>query len=191
MFAPEALAKGAALMLLATSFACMTSYVVLYGYERGVADMGIFFVVYALCLVITRPVFGKLADRFGTPRMLVCGVICFALSYVALSQAADLAGFLMAAVISSAGFGCCGPLLQSMALASVPEARRGAASNTAFTGLDLGMLIGPVLGGSIVEMMAPIVGSMTQAYSDMWIIMLVPALGTFAIALYWTVKRDS
>lgn len=191
MFAPEALAKGAALMLLATSFACMTSYVVLYGYERGVADMGIFFVVYALCLVITRPVFGKLADRFGTPRMLVCGVICFALSYVALSQAADLVGFLMAAVISSAGFGCCGPLLQSMALASVPEARRGAASNTAFTGLDLGMLIGPVLGGSIVEMMAPIVGSMTQAYSDMWIIMLVPALGTFAIALYWTVKRDS
>lgn len=56
MFAREAVGKAAALMLIAVSFSCMGSYVVLYGYGRGVADMGLFFVVYALCLVVTRRV---------------------------------------------------------------------------------------------------------------------------------------
>lgn len=189
MFAPEAVGKGIALMLLAISFACMTSYVVLYGYERGIQDMGMFFVVYALCLVVTRPVFGNLADRLGSPRILALGVVCFAASYIALSLASDFTGFMIAAVISSAGFGCCGPLLQSMALASVPESRRGAASNTAFTGLDLGMLIGPIIGGTIVEIIEPAVGGLAAAYSDMWLIMIIPALGTFAIAVFWALKK--
>lgn len=189
MFAPQAIGKGLALMLLAVSFSCMASYVVLYGYSRGVQDMGIFFVIYALCLVVTRPVFGKLADRFGSPRMLTIGVICFGASYCLLSLADSLTGFIIAAVVSSAGFGCCGPLLQSMALASVPEARRGAASNTAFTGLDLGMLFGPVIGGTLVEQLTNSGIELSGAYSEMWLIMLIPAAGTFVISIYWQLKN--
>ena len=92
--------------------------------------MGLFFVVYALCLVVTRPALGSLADRVGTPRVLAFGTVCFAVSYVALFYAQDLPGFLLAAVIGSAGFGCCAPLLQSMGLASVGIDRRGAARHT-------------------------------------------------------------
>ncbi len=189
MFAPEAVSKAAALMLLATSFSCMTSYVVLYGYSLGIDEMGFFFIVYALCLLITRPLFGNLADRFGAPRMIVTGIVFFASSYIALSIANGFAGFIVAALLGSAGFGCCGPLLQSMALASVPESRRGAASNTAFTGLDLGMLIGPIIGGAIVDRLTALPMDISAAYSDMWVIMLVPASGTLVIALYWIMKR--
>ena len=188
MFAREAVGKAAALMLIAVSFSCMGSYVVLYGYGRGVADMGLFFVVYALCLVVTRPALGGLADRVGTPRVLVFGTICFAASYVALFYAQDLPGFLLAAVIGSAGFGCCAPLLQSMGLASVGINRRGAASNTMFTGLDLGMLVGPVAGGAVAEALAPAAGGITGGYGLMWLVMIVPALGTLAIALGWSLR---
>lgn len=183
MFAPEAVGKGVALMLLATSFSCMGAYVVLYGYSVGVEEMGAFFVVYAVCLLGTRPLFGSLADRFGAPRMLVVGIAFFAASYVALSLANNLPAFMVAAVLGSAGFGCCGPLLQSEALASVPPSRRGAASNTAFTGLDLGMLIGPLTGGAIVENLTPVLGSQPEAYSLMWVAMLVPAAGALAVIL--------
>lgn len=189
MFAPEAMGKALALALLAVSFSCMTSYVVLYGYARGVAEMGLFFIVYAACLVVTRPLFGSLADRFGTPKVIVLGLVCFAGSYVALSQAADLPGFMVAAVLGSAGFGCCAPLLQSMGLASVGPDRRGAASNTMFTGLDVGQLFGPVIGGFVVEAITPTLGSQVAAYSFMWILMLVPAAGTLLIALYWIRRR--
>lgn len=189
MFARPAVGKAVALMLIAVSFSCMTSYVVLYGYERGVVDMGIFFVVYALCLVVTRPVFGTLADRVGTPKVLVLGVVCFGISYGLLSQACNLGGFLAAAIFGSAGFGCCAPLLQSMGLASVSVEHRGAASNTMFTGLDLGMLVGPLAGGSVVESLAMTTGAQVTAYSSMWLIMLLPAMGTLFIALFWCFRR--
>lgn len=189
MFAPEAVGKGVALMLLATSFSCMGAYVVLYGYSVGVSQMGVFFIVYAFCLLGTRPIFGSMADRFGAPRMLAVGIAFFAASYVALAVADNLVAFIIAAILGSAGFGCCGPLLQSAALASVPPSRRGAASNTAFTGLDLGMLIGPIIGGMVIEAATPILGSQPEAYSLMWLAMLVPAVGASLIVLRWNLQR--
>lgn len=189
MFAPEAVGKGVALMLLATSFSCMGAYVVLYGYSVGVSQMGVFFIVYAFCLLGTRPLFGSMADRFGAPRMLAVGIAFFAASYVALAVADNLVAFIIAAILGSAGFGCCGPLLQSAALASVPPSRRGAASNTAFTGLDLGMLIGPIIGGMVIEAATPILGSQPEAYSLMWLAMLVPAIGASLIVLRWNLQH--
>ena len=185
MFAKEAVFQALALMLLAISFSCMTSYVVLYGFERGIQDMGIFFMVYAACLLGTRPAFGTLADKLSTPRMLVVGVLFFGASYLTLSQADSLPMFIAAAVLGSAGFGCCAPLLQSYALAAVSESKRGAASNTTFTGLDLGMLIGPTLGGFVTESMIAVSGTLAGAYSTMWLVMMIPAAGTMAISVYW------
>ena len=189
MFAREAVDKALALMLLATSFSCTASYLVLYGMMLGIQNVGLYFTVYAGCLVITRPILGKLADRFGPPRVLIAGVLFFAASYVALSVAQDLAGLLVAAVLGSAGFGCCAPLIQTLGLSSVPPERRGAASNTVFTGLDLGMLFGPVLGGNAIEAITPLLGSQLAAYSAMWIIMLIPAAGTLALVMYWNIKQ--
>lgn len=191
MFAKEAVGKGIALMLLSTSFACLGSYVVLYGYARGVENMGIFFIAYALSLVVTRPISGKLADRFGTPKLLIAGIICFGISYGLLSASTSMPGFVAAAIVGSAGFGCCGPLLQSYALAEVPESRRGAASNTTYTGVDLGMLLGPVLGGLVVEMLEGVTEGQAQAYSLMWLLMLIPALCTLAISIHWARKPRS
>lgn len=189
MFAREALSKAIALMLLATSFSCMTAYVVLYGYALGVDNLGMYFTVYAACLVLTRPVFGKLSDRFGAPRLLFFGILFFASSYIALHCAHDFGGFMLAAVLGSAGFGSCAPLLQSLALSSVPSDHRGAASNTTYTGLDLGMLIGPILGGFVIETLAGMTGSQALAYADMWLVMLIPAAGTFAIVVYWNLRK--
>ena len=123
-----------------------------------------------------------------TEGVLVVGIICFALSYVALSAAQDMGGLLVAAVIGSAGFGSCAPLVQTLALSSVPVERRGAASNTAFTGLDLGMLIGPPTGGLVTEALFSMTGSMADAYSAMWIVMLVPAACALALVIYWNVR---
>ena len=95
-----------------------------------------------------------------------------------------MSGLLVAAVFGSAGFGACAPLVQTLALSSTPPERRGAASNTAFTGLDLGMLIGPVVGGNVAEALVGVTGSLVGAYSLMWIVMLVP----LACAFHWNVK---
>jgi MFS family permease len=190
MFAREAIDKAFVLMLLATSFSCVVSYIVLYTYELGIEGVGLYFTVYACCLLVTRPVFGKLADKWGPPRVLVIGALCFAASYVMLSIVNDMPGLLVTAVVGSAGFGACAPLVQTLALSSVPPERRGAASNTSFTGLDVGMLLGPVIGGHVAEALIDVTGSLAGAYSLMWLVMLIPLACAFAIIVRWNLKMQ-
>lgn len=189
MFAREAVPKALVLSLLAIAFAGTTSYLVLYGNLLGIQGIGTYFVVYALCLVGTRPLFGKMADRFGAERVLLVGCLCFAASYVMLWQVRDFMGLMAVAVVGSAGFGACAPLIQSLALASVPPERRGAASNTAFTGLDMGMLVGPATAGFVIEALVPVVGGQVEAYAHMWLVMLVPLAVAFAVIVYWNLRR--
>ena len=188
MFAREAVSKAAVLMLLAISFSCMTSYLVLYGNLRGIANIGLYFTIYALCLLATRPLFGKMADRWGAQRVLLVGVACFATSYVILHFTQEFAQLVAVAVIGSAGFGACAPLVQSLALSSVPVERRGAASNTAFTGLDVGMLLGPTIGGNVIELLDAQLGSLVQAYSWMWLAMLIPLVFAAVVIIYWNIR---
>lgn len=189
MFAREAVSRAAVLMLLAVSFSCMTSYLVLYGNLRGIGNIGLYFTIYAIFLLATRPLFGKLADRFGAERILLIGVACFAASYVLLFTAHDFGRLVIVAIVGAGGFGSCAPLIQSLALSSVPPERRGAGSNTAFTGLDLGMLIGPVVGGNVIEALVPTTGTLVNAYAVMWLVMLVPVAIAAAIIIYWNVKK--
>ena len=135
------------------------------------------------------PLFGTLADRWGAERVLLIGVVCFAASYVLLFTVEDFARLIVVAVVGSAGFGACAPLIQSLALSSVPVERRGAASNTSFTGMDCGMLLGPVIGGNVIVALEPITGSLVQSYATMWLVMLVPLAIATAVIIYWNVKR--
>ena len=188
MFAREAVSKAIVLTLLAISFSCMTSYLVLYGYLRGIDNIGLYFTIYALCLLATRPLFGKLADRFGAQRVLLIGVTCFAASYVLLHFTQEFTQLVCVAIVGSAGFGACAPLVQSLALSSVPPERRGAASNTSYTGLDLGMLFGPTIGGNVIVFLEPQLGSLVEAYSWMWLVMLVPLVFATIVIVYWNIK---
>ena len=189
MFAREALDKALALMLLATSFSCMTSYVVLYGYLLGIEGMGLFFTVYALCLVITRPLFGNLADHVGAEKVLIPGVLCFAASYVMLAHITDFWGLMAVAVVASAGFGACVPLVQSLAMGSVDGNRRGAASNTTYTGMDIGSLCGPFVAGAVIEALTPTAGSLLAAYSQMWYVMILPMIVALGFIIWWNIRK--
>lgn len=190
MFAREAVGKAVVLALFALAFSCLTSYMVLYGNLRGVENIGLVFTIYALCLIATRPLFGKLADRWGAERVLAIGVVCFATSYVIMFTAHDFAQLVLTSVVGSAGFGACAPLVQSLALSSVPPQRRGAASNTSFTGMDCGMLCGPVVGGYVIEGLVPVTGSLVDAYACMWLVMIVPIALAGVVVVYWIIKKN-
>ena len=190
MFAREAVDKAIVIMLFALAFGGTTSYLVLYGTKLGIENLGLYFVVYALCLLVTRPLYGRLADAFGAERVLVPGVLFFAASYVMLAYTVDFAGLMAVAVVASAGFGACMPLAQTLAMQSVPEQRRGAASNTTFTGLDVGSLCGPFFAGSAIELLEPATGSVLAAYSQMWLVMLIPMAIAFVMIIRWNLKKQ-
>ncbi len=179
IIAKEALRPAIIVFFLSTSFACIMSFMVIYGGIRGINNIGLYFTVYALSLFITRPLFGNLGDKYGFDKVLMPGIICFALSFVIVSMADKLWLFLLAAVVAAMGFGICQPTIQAICMKSVPKERRGAAGNTNYIGMDCGMIAGPILAGIIIDTAKAASLNEASAYSLMFLFMTVPMIFAF------------
>lgn len=173
-FAKQAVALTVVIFLMTIPFSCINSFLVLYGQMLGIEQIALYFTLNALCMLVTRPIFGRLADTIGDTKVIIPTIICFAASFVLLAYANSLAGILIAAVLSACGYGASAPLLQAAVLKCVPHSQQGSASNTIFTGTDLGFLVGPYLGGCTVEVALPYAGSEPAAYAIMWLVLLIP-----------------
>ncbi|MGN0071321.1 MAG: MFS transporter [Atopobiaceae bacterium] len=139
------------MVLLSGCYALVNTYLVTYANGQGVgSEISLFFSVYAGFLFLTRPLSGKLADRFGY--IIIAPMLgLFAATFLIISVATSLCMFLFAAVLFAFGYGGCQSVINSMAMKLVPQSRRGAGSATNFLGSDLGNIIGPLVGGTIAQ----------------------------------------
>lgn len=184
IFAPEALMPAVVITFFSMAQILYTIYMEPYAKSCGISNVGVFFTVYALVLLATRPLCGSLIDRFGIPKVLVPGSVLFALSFIVVGLGNSLPVFLTGAALAALGFGSAQPAIQVMGIQSVDPIRRGVASNTNYFGIDLGFFVGPTLGG--------IVNKATGSFSTMFLTGTVPvfvALAIFLIGLKPFYKR--
>lgn len=174
MLAKEAIVPAIILFFLSISFFTITSFLAIFGKGSVGSNIGFFFTVNALTLVVTRPLVGKLADRFGHVNVMIPTMVIFGISLYLISVSTTLPMFLLAAVLNAFGYGACQPAVQSLCMKRVPKERRGAASCTSYIGTDLGSLIGPVVAGALVG---------TIGFVDMWRVMALPILIAIAFVL--------
>jgi MFS family permease len=165
VLAKEAAIPAILMLLLSMAYCNINSFLIIYADKRGVNAIGLFFTVYAVTLLFTRPTVGKLSDKYGLQKVLIPAMCFFAIAFIIISFASSLPMFLVAAFISAFGYGACQPAIQTLCMKCVPNERRGAGSCTNYIGTDLGNLAGPVIAGIIIE---------NLGYSAMWRIMLVP-----------------
>jgi MFS family permease len=165
VLAKEAAIPSILMLLLSMAYCNINSFLIIYADKRGVHAIGLFFTVYAVTLLFTRPTVGKLSDKYGLQKILIPAMCCFAIAFIIISFASNLPMFLFAAFVSAFGYGACQPAIQTLCMKCVPNERRGAGSCTNYIGTDLGNLAGPVIAGIIIEKLG---------YSAMWRIMLVP-----------------
>ena len=149
ILAKETLLPTVLLGLVSMSSTMFNAYMVPYAETLGIPNIALFFTVYAIVLLAARPLFGKLADRVDTAKILVPGLIVFALSYVVVAMARSLPVMLLGAGLAALGFGASNPTIQTLCIRTVEPERRGVASNTQYFGIDLGYFLGPFLGGMI------------------------------------------
>lgn len=94
MFAKEALLPSFALMFLACSFSLISLFLYAYAEERLVPNeytyIGIYYTIYALVLLVSRPLVGRLMDKLPFAVVTVPAMGCFALSFVMLYFANSL-----------------------------------------------------------------------------------------------------
>lgn len=182
-YAPEVIIPAVMMFFLAGAYSCINSFILIYGKLNGVQNIGLFFTAYAVCVLFSRSFSGKIADKYGLDKMLIPGMLVFALSFILISYASTLPMFLLAGAVSAFGYGICQPIIQTLCMKLVDKERRGIAGNTSYIGVDLGYLITPTVAGAIVTFVHQGGGSMRVGYSIMFQLMTIPILISLVIFL--------
>lgn len=172
--AKEVMVPTVMMFFLSGAQSCIQAFILIYGGLNGVEQIGLFFTAYALCLLISRPISGRVADRYGMDKMIIPGIVVYALAFAVISASRTLPMFLLAGAISAFGYGICQPLIQTLCLKMVPSERRGVASNTNFIGVDIGFFLMPIIAGWIVKFAQDAIGNNVTAYAIMFQIMMFP-----------------
>ncbi|MCL2121438.1 MAG: MFS transporter [Clostridiales bacterium] len=163
IIAKEALLPTFMVLMLSTGGSTIGSFLIIFARNQGVtSNIGLFFTVTAVTMIVTRPVIGRLTDKYGLAKVVVPALFCNVLMFYIISFSTSLWSFLLAAFISAFGYGACQPAMQALTMKSVPNERRGAASSTNYIGMDLGNLFGPTIGGLVAQ---------SFGYVAMWRIM--------------------
>ncbi len=156
------------------AYSCVNNFIAIYSGLRGIENIGMFFTVYAIFLLLTRPVSGILLDKYGYSKVLIPGIIMFGLAFFLISISKTMTMFLVAAAVSAFGYGVCYPTVQALAMSCAPKSRRGVASSTSFLGMDFGMLFGASFAGFFVDKLTVATKSEVFAYSRMYLLMIIP-----------------
>lgn len=175
-FAPyekAAVWPGIIMFLINSAYGALVSFIAIYALTRGIENIGVFFTVYAIAIIVTRPYFGKLIDSKGFSAAVLPGIITTIAAVVILSFAHNLTWFLISGFIYGIAFGACQTGLQTMAVLKSPSHRTGAANATFFTGFDGGIGFGSILSGFLATWFT---------YSQMYL--LIAILPTMALLLY-------
>lgn len=139
------------IFLISTTYAGIVTFIPSYAAYKGIEGIGSFFIVYAFALLMTRTFSGKAADRIGTTKVVVPGMILLIVALIILMEAHSLNSFLAAAVLYGLGFGSIQPVLNALVITLAPAERRGTANATFLAGLDMGVGLGAIGWGAVAQ----------------------------------------
>mgnify|MGYP000717940926 FL=1 len=105
----------------------------------------VFFALFALMIIISRPLVGKVYARFGSKFVIYPGVALFILGLSALGIVMTPIGIICTAPLLGLGYGAAQPAFQALAVQSAPIERAGVSTATYFLALDIAVGAGSVV----------------------------------------------
>lgn len=153
IFERPALRPTVVMFFISASYGSIISFISLYALEKGITNIGLFFMIFASAMLVTRPIFGKLVDRFGFSATMYPGLIILVIAMLILSQISTMFMFLIVALLYGIGFGAVQSSLQTMSVIYTPKDRLGAANATFFTGFDGGIGFGSIVAGIVASVL--------------------------------------
>jgi len=138
------------LFLYSFGYGGITSFTALYAHANGVTPKGIYLTTLAVVMLVTRPLAGRLGDRFGYRRIFLPCLGLIALGLVALVLGGSRPWLVLSAVVFGAGFGTAYPVFASYVMQHVSPQRRGAAFGAIVACFDTGIGTGSTSLGWII-----------------------------------------
>ena len=138
----------------------------------------VFFALFALMIIISRPLVGKVYARYGSRFVIYPGVGLFIVGLAILGVVSTPVGIICTAPLLGLGYGAAQPAFQALAVQSAPIERAGVSTATYFLALDIAVGAGSV----ILALIANALGYQ-HLYQITAIVMII------ALALYHFVIR--
>lgn len=152
LFERSALFPSLLVFFMTFAYGGIVGFITLFGKEVGILNVGWFFSINALFLLIVRPISGKLYDKKGHQWVLFPGAVFGIISLLILSTTTTLLGLIVSAMFFGITFGSIQPSLQAWLIQRAEPRRRGAANATFFSAFDLGIGGGAMILGAIAGM---------------------------------------
>lgn len=132
-------------------YSSVLSFLNVFAQERDLSQAAsLFFVVYAITLILSRPVSGRLLDSHGANIIIYPCFVLLAAGLALLGMAQSGAHLLIAACLIGLGFGNILSCSQALAIKMVSRDRLVLATSTYFMFVDAGFGLGPYLLGFLV-----------------------------------------
>ncbi|WP_127539956.1 MFS transporter [Paenibacillus illinoisensis] len=149
---PKALPISLVAFVLSFSYSSLAGFIASYMEEiHHTRVTGYFFMVFGMLIIVTRPIIGKVFDKYKEHYLYYPGILLFSAGMLLLSQAHSGTVIILAAIIMGTGYGALLPCFQTLAMQLAPEHRRGSAIGTFFVLFDLGYGLGSYFMGVIVS----------------------------------------
>jgi MFS family permease len=139
------------LALYSFGYGGITSFSAMYADANGVTPKGIYLTALALVILLTRPVFGRLGDRWGYTNVFVPCLILIACGLGVLAFGGSRGFLLASAVIFGIGFGTAYPTYVGYVMKGVSAERRGAAFGAILAAFDTGIGTGSTSMGWLIQ----------------------------------------
>ncbi|AKN29905.1 MFS transporter [Clostridium carboxidivorans P7] len=125
------------------------SFLALLGDERHISNIGYYFTINAIVILIIRPLSGKLLDNKGLSIIAFPAFIMAMAAALLLAISTSLWMILAVAILYGIGQSSLSPALQATCVKRLGPSRVGVATSTYFIGYDAGQGLGPIIGGTI------------------------------------------
>ena len=163
--------------LTSLGYVSILSFYRLYAVEVNLtAVFSWFFIIYSICLVLTRPLAGRIQDNGGDRIVCVVGIIAQSIGLMLIALAPSNITVIICAICAALGFGTLNSACTAIITRKTPEHRRSYALSTFFIFCDATIGFGPALLGCFV--------SPTTGYAPLYFISSIITLFALPICLY-------
>ena len=138
------------LALYSFGYGGLTSFTALYADASG-APRSLYLTTLAIVILITRPVFGRLGDRFGYRNVFIPCLALITVGLGVLAFGGTRSYMVASAIIFGIGFGTAYPTYVGYVMKEVSATRRGAAFGAILAAFDTGIGTGSTTMGWLIQ----------------------------------------
>lgn len=129
--------------LISFAYASIVSFISVYAESLGLIQAAsFFFVVYAIAMLVVRPITGRVFDAYGPNVVIIPSCIIFAIGLFSLANTGSAWMLLFSGALIGLGYGTLLPSFQSLAIEAADKHRSGYATGTFFAFYDFGLASG-------------------------------------------------